>query len=539
MTAATVRPAMRNNLADSGGGYVGALSLTAAATIFGAVADSRLSLADEALTYVLAVLLTAARFGRGPAMAAALAAFLALNFFFTEPRFTFTISDASNLLTVFYFLATALIASHLAAKLKAQTEAAGRQAAQTENLYAFARKLAAAENAAAVAQTAADHAAATLNGAAVILTPQRDQLSVAAAAALDGDLDQPAWAAAEWAWRNREPAGRAAPTATRMPWMFAPLRLPQGAAGALGVLPVGRPSFSQAADARRMLQALADQTAVALERAALAADMQSAKLEAERERLRAALLSSLSHDLRTPLAAILGAASSLQAFGDDLPPQSRRELAQTALEEAERLNRFVQNLLDMTRIGSGDLKPRADWVDAADVIDAALTRTQQALGDRPVVLDIDPALPLLRADPLLLTQAFVNLLDNAGKYAPPGAPVRIAAMVCDGMAQFAVADRGPGVPAADRERIFDLFFRVEGGDARPAGTGLGLAICRGIVEAHGGTVHVAANNDGTGDNDAKDDNPGACFIVRLPIPADAPSPALNDDSFLNDGEDAP
>jgi two-component system, OmpR family, sensor histidine kinase KdpD len=485
------------------GGAAGAAAIIALTTAACAALDPWLSIADIAMTYLLAVLLTAIRLGRAAAIIAALIGFLALNFFFTEPRYTFAIADMQNVLTVFYFLAAAVIASDLAARLKAQAEATRRHAARTENLYNFNRRLAAAGGLQAALQAVADHVAATAGGGALVLIAKDDRLEIAAAAPDPQPLDAACAAAAEWAWRNREPAGRGAAIASETPWLFFPLRGSQGGLGALGVLCAG-PIMPET---RRLLQALADQAAGAVERATLAATVHTAQVEAERERLRAALLSSLSHDLRTPLSSILGAASGLSAYGEALDPAARRELTQTVQEEAERLNRFVQNLLDMTRIGAGDLKPRADWVDAADIIDGALTRAKAGLQDRPLILDLDPCLPLLHADPLLLEQVFVNLLDNAGKYAPPQTPVTISARMTDGQAQFVVADRGPGIPAADRERVFGMFFRLESGDARPAGTGLGLAICRGIIAAHGGSVIAAEGENGVGTR----------IIVRLPV----------------------
>lgn len=494
----------------------GALAIIMATTAVCAALDSWLSIADIAMTYLLAVLLTAIRLGRAPGIVAAVAGFLALNFFFTEPRHTFAIADMQNALTVFYFLVAAIIASDLAVRLKTQAEATRRQAAHTENLYHFNRRLAAAADLDEVLRATAEHLAATADGDGAVLLAEAGRLEVVAAAPVTAQPDAISLAAAEWAWRNREPAGCGASTAAKASWLFIPLRASHRVLGVSGV----SSAVAIAPETRRLLQALVDQAAIAIERATLAVNITGVRVEAERERLRAALLSSLSHDLRTPLASILGAASSLQAYGEALDPAARRELTQTVQEEAERLNRFVQNLLDMTRIGAGDLKPRADWVDAADVIDGALTRSRAALQDRPLMIDIDPALPLLRADPLLLEQVFVNLLDNAGKYAPPRTAVTLGAHAVDGWMEIIVADGGPGIAACDRERVFDMFFRLESGDARPAGTGLGLAICRGIVEAHGGTITAEEGERGI----------GARIVVRLPTPPAPPEPDAEEEA---------
>lgn len=493
----------------SGGaaGLLEGLGAVAVAAAICTVAAPWLSIADAALTLLLAVLLTAIRRGRGPAAAAAIAGFLALNFLFTEPRYTLLIADMRNVLTVFYFLLVAAVASDLAARARAKAEAARAQAAQAESLRRLERELSDAADPDDALQIAADYLAASTGGEALALTPANFSRP---------PLDAAAAAAAEWTWRNREPAGAGTATAATLPWLFTPLKNVQGEVSAVLAL---RPADTP--EARRLARAVAGQAAIAVERLTLAAQADAARMQAERERLRSSLLSSLSHDLRTPLASILGAASSLHAYGDALSPQSRGELVQTVQDEAERLNRFVQNLLDMTRIGAGELRPKADWLDAADIVDQALTRAKPALGDRPLVLALDSALPLLRGDPLLLTQALVNLLDNAGKYAPPDQPVTVSVAVAecggaDGWAEIAVADRGPGVAPTDRERVFDMFFRGEINAARPAGTGLGLAICRGLVEAHGGSVRV---EDG--------EEKGARFVIRLPLPA---APEVDADS---------
>jgi two-component system sensor histidine kinase KdpD len=257
----------------------------------------------------------------------------------------------------------------------------------------------------------------------------------------------------------------------------------------------------------RLLGVLADQAAVAIERTTLVADVEAARLATETERLRSALLSSLSHDLRTPLVSILGAATSLIKYDDALNPKDRRELSTTIQDEAERLNRFVQNLLDMTKLGSGALKPNADWADLRDVVHAAIERSGRLLQGRQVKIDIDPALPLLCLDSVLMEQVFFNLLDNACKYSPPGSTVTVWARGRKGQALIEVCDQGAGIPEADRQRVFDMFYRVEQTDKQTAGTGLGLAICRGIVEGHGGTIKAEPGLHGT----------GTCIVIHLPI----------------------
>jgi len=239
--------------------------------------------------------------------------------------------------------------------------------------------------------------------------------------------------------------------------------------------------------------------AIAAEQARLHAGMEEARLVAERERLRAALLSSVSHDLRTPLVSIIGAATSLLDAPEAIGAAGRQALAETIRDEGERLNRYVQNLLDMTRLSGGLLGLNREWIDIREMVGHALHQVRRELKDHPVTVDIPAGLPAVSGDALLLEQALINVLDNAGKYAPPGTPIAISANLDGGRLRLAVSDGGPGIPEADRERVFDMFYRVDAGDSHGTGTGLGLAITRGIAEAHGGSVRVMpASPDGHG-----------------------------------------
>jgi two-component system sensor histidine kinase KdpD len=266
-------------------------------------------------------------------------------------------------------------------------------------------------------------------------------------------------------------------------------------------------------DQMRLLETLADQAAVAVERTILVADIETARVATERERLRSALLSSLSHDLRTPLVSILGAASSLINDEQALDRTGRHDLTQTIQDEAERLNRFVQNLLDMTRLGAGALRPRVDWADLRDIVGAAVERAGRLARAHIIKVEIADDVPLLCVDPTLMEQVVFNLLDNACKYSPAGTTVKVWAIRAPEHVAIEVADQGPGIPVDDRERVFDMFYRVNQSDAQ-SGTGLGLAICRGIVEAHGGTIRAEPGLHGA----------GTCIIIHLPLPPEPPLP---------------
>jgi two-component system sensor histidine kinase KdpD len=285
------------------------------------------------------------------------------------------------------------------------------------------------------------------------------------------------------------------------------MRTARGIVGVIGLDGDGTgPLLTQ--DQRRLLDALTDQAALSVERVNLAEDLDRARLLAETERLRAALLTSLSHDLRTPLAAILGAASSLATYGDALDPAGRREMLRTIEDEAERLNRFVANLLDMTRLESGAVALKREPTDLGEVIGTTLSRAARVLDPGRVSLELAPDLPLLDLDPVLFEQVLFNLLDNAAKYAPAGSAVTVRAWRDGGTVKVQVLDSGPGIPPGQEERIFEKFFRVHAADRQRPGTGLGLAVCRGFVEAMGGGI-VAANRPG---------GPGAVFTITLPVP---------------------
>ncbi|WP_207483847.1 sensor histidine kinase [Arenibaculum pallidiluteum] len=487
-------------------GYATAVAACAVATAIGHVLDRYLALPDISLVYLLAVLPVAVRHGLRPSIFASLLGFLGLNFFFTEPLYTFAVSDSGNVLTIVFFLVVAVVTSNLAARVRAQVEATRSSARRTAALYDFSRKVASAATRDDVLWAIVHHVAAVARGRSLVLLPREGGLAVEAGYPPEDRIDDKSMAAAEWAWAHEEPAGRGSATLPSSDWLFRPLRTGRGAIGVLGIRTEGTAAILPPEE-ERLLAALADQAALAIERTTLVSDVERARIATERERLRAALLSSLSHDLRTPLVSILGAASSLTTLGATLDEDSRHELARTIQDEAERLNRFVQNLLDMTRLGSGALRPRTDWVDLREVVGSALERAAKLPGPRRVRLDIDPALPLLRLDPVLMEQVLFNLLDNARKYAPPETPVTVWARLRGDNAVLEVCDQGPGIPPEARESVFDMFYRVNAGDSRTAGTGLGLAICRGIVEAHGGSISAQPGLHGT----------GTCIVVTLPV----------------------
>lgn len=490
-------------------GYGFAVAATAIATGLGFLIDPWLPTANISVAYLLAVMVVAMKSGLRAGILASFGSFLTFNFFFTEPRFTFAITDAQNILTVVFFLIAAVIVSNMAARLRAQIQATRESARRTTNLYEFGRKITAAATQDDVLWAVVHHVAATIHGKSLVLMPSDDGLRIAAGYPPEDKIDDKSAGAADWAWTHGKLAGRGSATLPTASWLFLPLKTARGTAGVMGVQMMEDADMPSPAQLR-LLETLADQAAVAIERTSLVADIETARVTTEREHLRAALLSSLSHDLRTPLVSIMGASSALIDYDESLEDAGRRDLAQTILDEAERLNRFVQNLLDMTKLGSGALKPRVDWVDLNDVVMAAVKRMERLARNHDIRTEIDPKMPLLCIDAVLMEQVFFNLLDNACKYAPPGTPIKVWALRAADHIAIEVIDRGPGIPPEDREKVFDMFYRVQASDSQAAGTGLGLAICRGIVEAHGGTIRAEPGLHGVGTG----------IIIHLPLPPD-------------------
>lgn len=352
---------------------------------------------------------------------------------------------------------------------------------------------------------------------AVLWLPDSGQLVLQAGYPPGTQVSEVERAIATWAWRHNQPAGRGTDTFPGAEWFFMPLSTANGTVGVLG-LQFEAPGAGLTSDRRRLLEALADQAAVAIERTRLIQAMEQAKLAKETERLQAALLSSISHDLRTPLTSIIGAVTSLLTDRGTYDEATRRDLLWTIQEEAERLNRFVGNLLDVTRLESGALRLHREWVEIEEVIGVASARLARSLSQHRLTVDIQPGLPMLRLDFVLIEQVLVNLLDNAAKYSPPGTTIRLSARREGDSVVVEVADEGIGIPPADLERIFDKFYRVPGSDRQGAGLGLGLFICRGIVEAHGG--RISARSPAAGGK-------GTVFTVTFPLEKEQePSPAL-------------
>jgi two-component system, OmpR family, sensor histidine kinase KdpD len=487
--------------------YGAALVGVAVATGVSAAIETLFPVASLSLIYMTAVVAVAVLYGLGPAIASAAMGFLAYNFLFTEPRFSFHVTRQGEFLTLILFLAASILTGNLAARLRSRVIAQRAVVDRTNKLYDFSRRVAVAANFDDVVWAAVSHVASTLECQSILLVPDVSaKLTIAGGFPPEDMLDPRDMSAASYSWDKGEPAGRGSGTLPTAHWLFLPVRTADLRLGVMGV--AYEDDRSLAPGDRRLLEALTDQVALAIARIRLTEDLEATRLASETERLRTALLNSVSHDLRTPLVTIIGAAGSLAEQGQGLTDAGRTALAETIRDEGERLDRYVQNLLDMTRLGHGALKPNLVACDLADLIGSARQRLRGQLLDQKVQIDLADPMPAVRADPILTEQVLVNILDNAAKYAPDGTGIAITARVDGGLAILSVADEGPGIPAGAHDRVFDMFYRASTGDKERAGTGLGLAICKGLVEAQGGTIRAEpVHADGTGTR----------IVIRLPL----------------------
>jgi two-component system sensor histidine kinase KdpD len=487
--------------------YLYALAGVALATGVNMVLWPWIGLPNTSLVFLTAIVGITVRFGLWPALFASVASALCYNFFFTEPYYTFRISDPRDVIAVVFFTVVAIVVSNVASRARTLAVTAMVRARTTEALYAFSRKLAGVGTLDDVLWATAYQAASMLKVRVVLLLPEDGSIMVKAGYPPEDILDEADLAAAKWAWEHNRAAGRGSDTLPGAKRLFLPMRTGRGAIGVVGI-DSDKPGPLLTPDQRRLLDALIDQAALAIERVYLVGDLDRAKRRVEADRLRSALLTSISHDLKTPLAAILGAAGTLKGFSRELNDQSKVDLISTIIEESERLNRFIANLLDMTKLEAGSIKPNTARHDISEVVGTALERAGKILANHKVEIEIAPDLPMLDIDPVLFEQALFNLLDNTAKYAPLGTTVRIESWQEGDTVKLQVIDEGSGIPPEEIDSIFEKFHRVRKEDQVRAGTGLGLAISRGFVEAMGGSI--AATN--------RSDRPGAVFTIMLPIP---------------------
>ena len=470
-------------------GHGAAVGLVGVAAGCATLVDQLASGANLAMVFLLSVLGSGIALGLWPAVTAAAAAAFVYNFFFLDPRLTVRIGHPTDVLTFGVFFVVALTTGWLTGRIRDQARRTAARASAIASLLAASQRLSASAAKAEAAHVLAEQISAAAGAKAIVLLPQGEELTPVAGAPHLELLGAGDMAAARWAWERGEAAGFGTGTLPHAGWTLWPL---QGVRSRVGVAGVEAGALRPGSDEERLVQALIGQGAVALERAEFATVAVEAETLRRSDQFRSALLNSISHDLRTPLSTVLGSATTLIDYGASMPAATRTDLLEGIREEAERLNRYVGNLLDMTRLEGGALNIRTDWVDVRDVLRAAVDRVSRRLGARRVERDFPTELSPVRLDPNLLEQAVVNILENAIAYSPDGTPIEIAAYEDRSNVVLSIEDEGKGIPTAELQRVFEKFRRMEEPSDRSKGAGLGLSISKGFVEAMGGRIAAAS-----------------------------------------------
>jgi len=458
----------------------------------------RLPHANLSLVYLVAVLIVAAREGLWPSVFTSLLSFLVFNFFFTPPFYTLAVQDEADVATLLFFLAVAALAGNLAARMRGEMTRSQTAVQRTSRLLEFSRRMTATTTAGGAMSALAESVAQALRCTAWVWAPA-ENANLELCAKAGPSTDGPAAEEIDHAWQSHSAVHRA------RGWLYLPIGI---GTRRLGLLGVNREFLLN--DEQELLIGLGDQTAVAMERVTLAKDLDEARVASETEQFRSALLSSVSHDLRTPLATIIGSITSLQEYWPNLSTENRRDLLQTVHGESKRLDRYIQNLLDMTRLGHGTPNLDRKWVDLNDVVSSAIRRLDTVLSKVRMQVSIDADATLLHVHEAFIEQAIVNLLDNAASFSPVGGQVTLRAQRRDASIVIEIADQGPGIPESERDKVFDMFYSIGDRGGGDQGSGLGLAICRGLIGAHGGDIRVQPTSRGS----------GTLMQVTLPAPVD-------------------
>jgi len=485
--------------------YAKAVAIVGAVTVICALLYGHIERTNLVMLYLLGGVLSAARLGRGPSAVAALLGVALFDFLFVPPEFSFAVTDLEYLITFIVMLITGLVISHFATRGRRQATVARARERRASELYALSRELAQTRDVAELGEILARHSLSVIEGEAAVLLPDaqghvqdpthfctrgRATTSSARYPVPGNDLG-----IAQWAYDHRQKAGHNTDTLASADAIYLPLNALKRCLGVLGLRPTDATQLD-VPEQMQLLESFVNQAAVAMERVQLADTAQAAEVEIEAEKMRSALLSSISHDFRTPLASIIGATSSL--LSDDakaIADVQRKALLQTVVDEATRLHRLVDNLLDLTRLNAGTLPLKRQWTELEEIVGAVLNRLRDALAGRRVDVDLPDDLPLVHGDEVMLEQLLFNLVDNAQKYTPHGATIRISAEVVRGEIVVKVRDHGPGLPAGEETLVFEKFHRGRN-EAAQSGFGLGLTICRAIVEAHGGEISARNLADG-------------------------------------------
>jgi two-component system sensor histidine kinase KdpD len=489
-------------------GYAGAAVAVAVAGLAVWAISLLVLLPHVSAVFLFAVVASAIFWGLGPSLFAVVLSVVTSAYFIYPPIYSLQVHDPQDLLDLLIFSVLALVASLLANEVRRRGEEAQRSEAMMASLYTFSRRLAAIADPNQLLFAVLDRFATVLDRPVVLLIPSHGRLAAIASELRDRLLPDDVLAVAERLWREHT-AEDSAPEDAAPGYRLVLLRSGGRNVGVLAI----RDGAARSPDALASgyFNTLLDHAATAIGRAQFASAIEDARVEAKTEKLREALLNSISHDLKTPLASIIGSATALQSFDGLYDSAARADLAATIREEAERLHQFIGNVLDLTRIRAGEIRPRLEYVELSDIVESALRRTNRALAEHQVAVELPADLPMLRLDLFLTEHALVNVVENAAKYTPKGSCIRLAASLQGREIVLDVNDSGIGIASGELEPIFGQFYRSDAHDAKPAGTGLGLAICRAFIEANGGTVEALSPGLGH----------GATFRIRLPVPAQA------------------
>jgi two-component system sensor histidine kinase KdpD len=489
-----------------------------ATTVIGRLLVPLFDLVNIALIFLLPVLISAIFWGRGPSLFSSILSVLCFDFFFVPPILSFTVSDPSHVFVFVVFLLVSLVTGTLATKLRNELERTRQREKRTLALYALSREIVAETDLQQVLGKTARTVADSIDGRTMVLLHDREAnvLYKGASDPPESTLpDEKELAVAHWVLEHGQPAGRGTETVGEVGTLYFPIKAEERTMAVLAIQ-LNKEGGVINAEQQQLIEAYTNLAAVGIIRLQLTKEAEQAKWLAESEKLHTALLNSISHDLRTPLATITGAVTSLLAEGSNYSQETRGVLLQTIKDGGQRMNRFVTNLLDMTRLESGVLKLNQEWCDIQDVVGVALREIQEIFQERHLQIDIPPDLPLVKADFALMEHVMINLLENAAKYSPPDDSINISARRSDNALLLTVADHGSVIPAPDLGRVFDKFYRAES-SKHLSGTGLGLSICKGIIGIHGGQIWVDSSSEH-----------GNRFTFSLPIPEQPVEPSNAD-----------
>lgn len=476
-------------------GYVWAAIVSTIDTILAYLMFGRFELSNLIMVYLLGVVFIARRFGRGPSIFASFLSVALFDFLFVEPYFTFSVSDSQYLITLLAMLTVAMLISNLMVNVRAQAKVAGHRERRATVLYAMSKELTASQSEDEIVRTAVHHLFSEFGSQNVILFPDGNgRIVYPSSSPIPESLHAADLSVAQWVMDHNEIAGQGTHTLPGAEAIYFPLSIKETTLGVLVLHPVNlRRVFLP--EQQKLLETFLGQIAQAITRVRLTEQARKAQIEMEAERLRNSLLSSISHDLRTPLATILGSASTLVEEDNSLKPEDKLELSRAIYDEGQRMSSLINNILDMARLDAGAVELNKQWYPLEEVIGAVLTRLQKRLEGRAVSVKFPPGMPMIYVDAVMIEQVLINLLENALRYTPEKSPLEITAEVSSQSVEISIADQGPGIPEGSENKLFEKFYRVQH-EAAQSGVGLGLAICRAIVEAHEGSIQAQNRPNG-------------------------------------------